>query len=221
MNFDQDAPLNRIKNETQKSHDAFMDYFLMGAGRSLRKLIKRYQNIEQLWDEHETLSPPTRHFTTLGNWATRRHWQARIARQTEIDNEIALEQYRQRHMSEPEALAILADQARGDMGKFANVRSQADLDNHPDSALVKNINQHYNQTDRGEGDRKLTELRARIALGLYDAQKAIELILRYHGSFAADNKRQNLNIDLDKLTDNQLERIAAGEDAFSVISNQS
>lgn len=219
MSFDQDAPLGRIKNETQKAHDAFMDYFLMGGGRSLRKLAERYQNQWRIRDELGTKMPPTKDFNTLGNWSTRHHWQARIARQTEIDNEIALGQYRQRYMPKEEVLARLSDQARGDMGVFANVRSQADLEDNLYSALVKTITQHYTQTQRGEGEDARSEIKARITLGLYDAQEALKLLAKHYGLFQADNKRQNLNIDLDSLTDDQLERIAAGEDVLSVIGN--
>lgn len=195
----------------------------MGAGRSLAKLHQSY--IETALNK-----PPSVHLRTLAGWSTRYHWRARIARQIENDNTIILEQrrqaqeqiteqYRKRHMNEAEALALLADQARGNMADFADVRAQSDLAENPKAALVKNITQHYNQTDRGIGEDKQTELRARIALGLYDAQRALEMILKHHGSFAADNKRQNLNIDMSNLTDDQLNRIANGEDPVNVISS--
>lgn len=219
MAFNPEAPLHRIKNETQKSHDAFMDYFLMGSGRSFQKLIDRYKKQWRIRDELGAKMPPTKELNTLGNWSSKFHWQARVAHQTEIDNDIFLEQYRKRYMSKEEVIAILSDQARGDMGDFANVRAQADLADNQYSALIKTITQHYIQTSRGEGDRAQTEIKARITLGLYDAQKALELLAKHYGLFDADNKRQNLNIDLDKLTDGQLERIVSGEDILSVISD--
>lgn len=219
MTFDQDAPLSRIKGETIKAHNALMDYWLMGAGRSQEKLRQRYS-------EDTANEPPTIHLRTLAGWSTRYHWQARIAQQAENDNAIILEQiekdnaaklaeWQAQHVSEAEALAILAGQARGDMGQLAGVRAQTDLASHPQSALVKNITQHYTQTTKGAGE---AEIKARIALGLYDAQNALKLILQHHGSFAADNKRQNLNIDMTDLTDGQLKRIANGEDPLNVIS---
>lgn len=48
---------------------------------------------------------------------------------------------------------------------------------------------------------------------LHDAQKAKELIGRHRNMF----KETNLNIDLSKLTDAQLERIANGEDPLKVL----
>ncbi len=222
MTFDQDTPLSRIKGETIKAHRALMDYFLMGEGRSLANLCQIYTE--------PAPDPPTLHIATLKIWSSRYHWQARIARQIENDNTAILEQrrqaqekiteqYFQRHMSEAEALALLADQARGNMADFAGVRAQSDLSDNSKAALVKNITQHYTRTTRGIGDDKQAEIKARIVLGLYDAQRALELILKHHGAFAADNKHQNLNIDMSDLTDDQLKRIANGEDPLNVISD--
>lgn len=226
MTFDKDNPLNRIKGETIKAHNALMDYFLMGAKRSLAKLHQKYTNT--------TLNtPPTLHIETLKIWSSRWSWQARIAQQAENDNAIILAQiekenadkltnWQAQHMSEAEALAILALQARGNMGHLAGVRAQTDLAQHPQSALVKNITQHYTQTTRGTGEDTRAEIKARIALGLYDAQKALELILKHHGAFEKDNKRQthNLNVDLSDLTDDQLKRLAAGEDIAAILANE-
>ena len=99
-------------------------------------------------------------------------------------------------MSEAEALALLADQARGNMADFAGVRAQSDLSDNPKAALVKNITQHYTQTTRGTGDDRRAEIKARIVLGLYDAQRALELILKHHGAFEKDNKSE-LSIKLE------------------------
>jgi hypothetical protein len=138
--FDPQAPLNRIKGESQKAHNALMDYWMMGAGRSLRKLFEEYEKqadeSEKQADESEqqennaepTKKPPTTSWWTLSDWSQKKHWQARIARQKEIDDEIALEQYRQRHMSPAEVIARLSDMGRGDMAEFADVRSPADLE---------------------------------------------------------------------------------------------
>lgn len=225
MTFDQNTPLNRIKGETIKAHSALMDYFLMfeDRDRSLEKLRRRYA-------ESTPEKALTVHLRTLKGWSARYHWQARIARQIENDNAIILEQrqlaleqieaeFRQRHMSQAEALAILADQARGNMADFAAVQAQSDLSDNPKAALVKTVTQHYIQTAKGAGEDGQSEIKARFALGLYDAQGALKLILQHHGAFAADNKRQNLNIDMSNLTDEQLNRISKGEDPLNVISS--
>lgn len=50
---------------------------------------------------------------------------------------------------------------------------------------------------------------------LHDAQKAKELIGRHRNMF----KETNLNIDLSKLSDDQLERLANGEDPLKVLTS--
>lgn len=166
----------------------------MGVRRSLVNLHQTYTK--------STPNPPTLHISTLKKWSTRYHWQARVTQQTENDNAITLEQienekakileqYRERHMNEAEALALLADQARGNMADFAGVQTQSDLAEHSRAALVKNITHHYTQTNQGAHEDEQIELRTtRFVLGLYDAQKALELILKHHGAFAADNKTE-------------------------------
>ncbi|KKL53721.1 hypothetical protein LCGC14_1300080, partial [marine sediment metagenome] len=216
MDFDKDTPLNRVANETIKAHTALMDYWQIGAGRSLVNLCQIYT--KPMPDPE----PPTVHIATLKVWSSRYHWQARIARQIENENAVTLErrrqtleqieeQYRQRHMSEAEALALLADQARGNMADFAGVRAQSDLADNPKAALVKNIVQHYTQTTKGTDEDSEAEIKARIALGLYDAQRALEMILKHHGSFEKDNKSE-LSI---KLADSPLDKINRALDSIA------
>jgi hypothetical protein len=170
--FDPEAPLNRIKGESKKSNAGLMDYFLMGAGRSLQKLANQYT--------HEVASnpqakPPTTKYNTLITWSLRHHWQARIARQTEIDNEIALEQFRQRHMTGPEVIARLSDMGRADMAEFADVRSPADLEgkhSHVVKKIVVQARKHKDGT-----------ITAKTTIELHDAQGALEKLARHHGLF--------------------------------------
>lgn len=194
--FDPEAPLNRIKGESKKAHSAIMDYWLMGGGRSYRKLFDGYQkqideNEEQV-DENEeqdtsendqqetnadpTKEPPTKSWWTLSDWSLKKHWQARIARQTEIDNEIALEQYRQRHMAPAEVIARLSDMGRADMVEFARVRSPADLEGKLNSHVVKRITVQARKHKDGT-------ITAKTTIELHDAQGALEKLGRHHGLF--------------------------------------
>jgi hypothetical protein len=181
MNFDNDAPLNRIKGESKKAHLAFMDYFLAGVARTLRDLHQKYQdqaaeNEQQDSNEQATEKPPTISWWTIGNWSKNNHWQARIVHQTKIDNEIALEQYRQRHMSEAEVMARLADMGRADIADFADVRQFEDLKEIKQSFLVKK----FIITERKSGDD--TEI-VKMTIELYNAQKALELLGKDFGRF--------------------------------------
>lgn len=64
--------------ETNRSKQAFEDYFALGPGRSLSALVESYR-------KRTKPAPPTRQLTTLKVWSTQFGWQARIAeREAEI-----------------------------------------------------------------------------------------------------------------------------------------
>ncbi len=64
--------------ETNKSRQAFEDYYNMGPGRSIHKLLALYQS--------QPKTRPTRHVSTLKSWSRFHDWQNRVA---ERDKEIA------------------------------------------------------------------------------------------------------------------------------------
>ena len=185
--FDPEIPLNRIKGESKKAHSAFMDYFLMGGGRSLRKLLAEFS--KQHENEASTIHPPTTKWTTLSKWSHIHHWQARIALQVEIDNAIALEQFRQRHMTGPEVIARLSDMGRADMAKFTDVRAPVDLKDNLDSHLVKKIVVQARRHQDGT-------ITAKTTIELHDAQAALEKLARHLGLFegAGDSEDKPLII---------------------------
>ena len=69
--------LTRRDGETTKGHAAFIDYALMGPGRSLRKLCDRYRG--QKDGEPGAEKPPTTRVATLEEWSAKHEWQKRIA----------------------------------------------------------------------------------------------------------------------------------------------
>lgn len=179
--FDSEAPLNRTAGESKKAHSAFMTYFQMGAARSLRDLFDEYQKQDSEYklqeaNEQATEKPPTASWWTLGNWSKNNHWQDRIAQQTLIDNEAALEKYRQRHMAPAEVIARLADMGRADMAEFADVRSPADLEGKLNSHVVKRITVQARKHKDGT-------ITAKTTIELHDAQGALEKLARHHGLF--------------------------------------
>lgn len=171
MEFNNDAPLERIKGESAKAHTALMDYWTMGAGRSLQKLLDQYTA-----KGAQIKAPPTTYFNTLGTWSLRHHWQARIKRQKEIDDAIALERYRERHMSDAEVIARLSDMARADLSKFPDVEKVQDLDGHPMAHTIKK----FKVTKRRQQDD--TEI-IKMEIELNDPQKALELLGKDLGRF--------------------------------------
>lgn len=68
----------RQKGESSKAVQACNDYLRMGAGRSLRLMVQKY-------NEPSTENAPTRHLNTLANWSSRFEW---VARAEEYDAEI-------------------------------------------------------------------------------------------------------------------------------------
>jgi hypothetical protein len=63
--------------ETAKAHAAFLDYVLMGPGRSLRKLYAKYR--QRIASGSPAEKPPTRRVKTLFEWSVKHDWQTRLA----------------------------------------------------------------------------------------------------------------------------------------------
>ena len=82
-------------------------------------------------------------------------------------------------MSKHEVLTRLTDQARGDMGDFANVHSARTLANHPNSRLIKKFKRTITTSIVNE----VTVTEEKIELELYDAQDAMVQLGRYHSLF--------------------------------------
>lgn len=92
------------------------------------------------------------------------------------------------HMSANEALRLLADQARGDMAQLMDISSvgfNLDMKRAQElglTKLIKRVKQKtttYQSKRESEEDREITELE----IELYDAQSAIDKILRVHGKY--------------------------------------
>jgi len=112
-------------------------------------------------------------------------------------------------MSADEVLARLADQARANIADFVTLNQETgeprvDLRGvGGKTRLIKSIQ----QTAHG------------VRVELYDAQSALALIGKHHALFV--DRQQSLNIDVAALTDEQLERIANGEDPIIVCATSS
>lgn len=104
------------------------------------------------------------------------------------------------HMSADEALSLLADQARGDLGEFMDITSvgyNLDLLNEDgtrkNTRLIKKIKQRttiFQAKSESAEDREVTE----TEIELYDAQAAIDKILRVHGKYKDLNLPPNTTI---------------------------
>ena len=61
------------KPESAAALQAFEDYYQLGPGRSLKKLLTKY-----LADKRNEISIPTSQFRTLADWSSKYAWQERI-----------------------------------------------------------------------------------------------------------------------------------------------
>jgi hypothetical protein len=87
-----DNPLQRCPEmgESRAANQGLRDYALMGARRSLRKLLEQYSNVPP------TKKPPTRYFHTLATWSNKYDWVVRVNRHDELEQDRAIEQWRER-----------------------------------------------------------------------------------------------------------------------------
>lgn len=76
--FDPEKPLARLTNEAMKAHAALLDYYQLGDGRSMTKLLERYRDVPK--------TSPTRRLPTLKKWSVTHFWQARIEAQKLLDD---------------------------------------------------------------------------------------------------------------------------------------
>ena len=64
--------------EPQKAYAAFLDYCRLGPGRSLAKLLDRYQSASKARPDSAPVLPPTKRLATLKGWSARFTWQTRV-----------------------------------------------------------------------------------------------------------------------------------------------
>lgn len=110
-------------------------------------------------------------------------------------------------MSADEVLLRLADQARGSVESFLTIEDgfwKIDITKAKTASALHLI-------------KKLKEGEHGLEIELYDAQAALVHLGKHLGLFS--DRQMNLNVDLKGLTNEQLERIAAGEDILLVLAS--
>jgi phage terminase small subunit len=124
-------------------------------------------------------------------------------------------------MSADEVLMRLAEHARGDVGDYLTTAPNGtdivvDLPKAIDAnktRLIKKLTQK--RTTRTRDD--VVEEDVVTSIEMYDAQAALGMIGKKHGLFVDRSENRNYDIDLSKLSNEQLERVAAGEDPLQVV----
>lgn len=144
---------------------------------------------------------------------------ARLLKNDEIKTAIS-ERLGESAMTADEVLMRLAKQARGDIRDYLAVGEYGvDVDlsaaiEAKKTDLIKKLT--HKKTVRTDKDDATTE-ETYIQIEMYDAQAALQLIGKHHALFVDKSEVRNYDIDLSKLTDEQLARVAAGEDVMKVI----
>ena len=129
---------------------------------------------------------------------------ARLLKDVEISDAIE-ERLKELHMSTDEALQLLAEQARGDLGEFMDISSVGfnldllDADgNKKNTRLIRKIKQRtttFIAKKESDEDREVTE----TEIELYDAQSAIDKILKVAGKL---NTNDSIVIEVNLKGDN-------------------
>lgn len=117
----------------------------------------------------------------------------------------------ERTMKPEEILTRFAEHARGDIGTFADEDGHITLKNKP-TRLIKKLKTTRRTSKDGE-DFITTEIE------LHDPQAALSQLSRIAGLF--NDKTTNLTVDLSTLTDEQLKRLADGDDIYTVLATES
>ena len=133
-------------------------------------------------------------------------------------------------MSAEQAAKIISDIADGDLADLAEItpnsftfklmtRNEAgELVVNPKTKLIKKIKQEVTTilSKREDGDDR--EI-VKTELELYSAHDAAKDILKYRGKLVDKSEVKTLTVDYTELTNDQLLRIAKGEDVAAVLSD--
>ncbi len=183
----------------------------MGAGRSLRKLVEQYK--QQTHSNYPAGLPPTTKPNTLFFWSNKFEWVAaaqafdKALSQQKLDEAEA--RWRKEVMPEVEVLGRLSQMARVNLADIVILDRSGHISGYRQEALreqgylIRKVSSSEGKTDS-------------VGIEVYDAQSALDKLARVLGLYK--NESTNLNIDLSQLNDEQLERIANGEDPVHVLA---
>ena len=114
---------------------------------------------------------------------------------------------------------ITQDQVLEELGKIAFSSMRAYAEWGPDGVRLNPSDALTEDQDAAvaEASQTVTQHGGSLRIKLHDKVQALHLLGKHLGMF--NNRSENLNIDLESLTDDQLNRIAHGESPLSVLAN--
>jgi hypothetical protein len=198
----------RQPRESQKAVQACNDYLRLGPGRSLAKLLDRYRAGAE--------APPTRRLNTLKGWSGQFEWQIRAAAY-----EAGLEREKNEHVTAimQSGLALVHERVVALKELVHRLAGQL-FEIDPETGEIIDFNQDHlwlpdvKTVGFGEDAERVNIVRFNKAI-LEQYRLILDDLAKETGG--RRQMRENLNLDLTKLSDDQLERIAAGEDPLNVI----
>lgn len=196
--------------ESNKAVQACNDYLRMGPGRSLQKLHRTYT-------ESAPDQPPTRHLRTLKEWSSSYGWQARVdLYDAEIERKKNKEVEKRRQQALEAGFALDHERVIA-LKKLASlllgqIYERDEDGNHP-RVWVPDVK----QIGSGDQAERVDIVRFNAAI-ISELRSALDDIAKEVGGRRQKSDIRNLNLDMSQLTDEQLKRIAAGEDPFAVLS---
>jgi len=185
----------RKDNESDRAVQACNDYLRLGAGRSLRKLAQKYNKVKQT-------ATPTDSLSTLGTWSTDYEWKQRSSL---YDAELEAKRNEKRRKEFEAGLALDYERVNS-LKRLAN-RLEDELKQYLWLDDVKSVGS-------GENAERVELIRFNSAL-VEQYRATLDDIAKETGGRKV--RTENLNIDLSKLSDDQLARVIAGEDPMQVV----
>jgi hypothetical protein len=207
--WDAEDPLKPVDAETRASNAALNDYARMGFSRSLRNLHKKYK---------ESDDPPTDKWSTLCNWSATYDWQERVKKWDAIEQEHDEKVWRERRNEIRRKewdnfyrLQEIIEEFLKDMPHFIDRKEKLIEDGTPEV-----IDSNGNVVRKGKPNTKVVTLKFKVSEAIRFITTASDI-----GRKAAelDKDMNNLlkEVDFEKLTPEQISRVAEGEHLLDVL----
>ncbi len=192
--------------ETARAQTAFNDYLALGADRSLENLLKVYR---------EQSNPPTRHIATLKEWSTVHGWQVRLAAIAEQERQAIV------------ARGVLEKQNRLDILDSTVKRLTGLIDARGNDPLCKAAGHETGLVITkkisyvpGEGGEEIARVEEYATDGvvLKELREYLKQAAQEKGEWSEGHVEALLkHLDLTKLSNEQLERLANGDHPLQVL----
>ena len=209
--WDAEDPLKPVAGEPSTSNSALHDYARLGYSRSMAKLHRRYEEMED--------TPPTTYLATIMDWSKSFDWQDRVKRWEEIEHQRDELLWRERRdnirkleWDNYDRLQKIAAQILEDMPTFISRKERV-----VEEGKARVVDAQGRTMHEGSPEKKVIILS-------YDAATALRLIKMASdlGRRAAEMDQSFMaklinDIDFSKLTPEQITRVAEGEHILDIL----